>query len=106
MLPYEILYRGIRNFAKSPEDQISLHARLKNVAVTSFSRFKQNNRFDNNLTDDELDALNNLMENNDIVIQKSDKGNTVVLCDKTAYVEPETCSNKSLVERMKDDDTK
>ena len=98
MLPYEILYRGIRNFAKSPEDQISLHARLKNVAVTSFSRFKQNNRFDNNLTDDELDALNNLMENNDIVIQKSDKGNTVVLCDKTAYIE----RMKELI----DDDTK
>ena len=55
MLPYELLYRGMKNFAKSPEDEINLHARLKNVAVTSFSRFKQNNRLQNNLTDDELD---------------------------------------------------
>ena len=38
------------------------------------------------------------MENNNIVIQKSDKGNTVVLCDKSAYVE----RMKELIE----DDTK
>ena len=98
MLPYELLYRGMRNFAKSPEDEINLHARLKNVAVTSLSRFKQSNRLEKNLTDEELDALNNLVQNNNIVIQKSDKGNTVVLCDKTAYLE----RMKELIE----DDTK
>ena len=98
MLPYELLYRGVKNFAKSPEDAINLHARLKNVAVTSFSRFKQNNRHENNLTNEELNALNSLMKNNNIVIQKSDKGNTVVLCDKAAYIE----RMKELIE----DDTK
>ena len=61
--------------------------RLKNIAVTQFSRFKQNNRFDNNLTEEELDTLNDLIKNNNIVIQKSDKGNTVVLCDKSACIE-------------------
>ena len=27
------------------------------------------------------------MRNNDVVIQKADKGNTVVLCDKAAYID-------------------
>ena len=40
-----------------------------------------------NLSDDELSALNNLIKNHEIVIQKADKGNTVVICDKNAYIQ-------------------
>ena len=62
--------------------------RLKrNVAVSSFSSFKQQSKKQSNLSDSELESLNNLMRNNDIVIQKADKGNTVVLCDKKDYVQ-------------------
>ena len=87
MLPYEVFYRGIKHFAKTPEDQINFHARLKNVAVSSFSSFKQQNRAHANLTSAELESLNTLMENANIVIQRADKGNTVVICDKSDYVE-------------------
>ena len=87
MLPYEVFYRGIKKFAKTPEDEIHFHARLKNVAVSSFSSFKQQSSKHSNLTPDELESLNNLVQNGNIVIQKADKGNTVVICDKNSYVE-------------------
>ena len=87
MLPYEVFYRGVKNFAKTPEDEINFHARLKNVAVSSFSSFKQQNIDHTNLTQEELESLNKLVKNSDIIIQKADKGNTVVICDKNAYVE-------------------
>ena len=50
MLPYEVLYRGIQKFAKTPEDQINFHGRLKNVAVSSFSSFKQQSKKHKNLS--------------------------------------------------------
>lgn len=87
MLPYELFYRGIKKFAKSPEDEMNFHARLKNVAVSTFSSFKQQSKTLTNLTEEEVESLNLLMENNKLVIQKADKGNAVVLCDKDAYID-------------------
>ena len=36
----------------------------------------------NNLSEIELQALNSLLQNKDITIQKADKGNTIVVIDK------------------------
>ena len=41
----------------------------------------------NNLSDIELQALNSLLHNKDIIIQRADKGNTIVVIDKDAYKE-------------------
>ena len=41
---------------------------------------------DQNLSEDELAALANLSKNKDIVIQKFDKGNSVVIVDKDTYI--------------------
>ena len=40
-----------------------------------------------NLSPDEVAALKSLLQDNSIVIQKSDKGNSVVVLDKTSYRE-------------------
>ena len=39
------------------------------------------------MPEEELLALNNLVSDNDIVIQKADKGNTVVLTNKNVYLQ-------------------
>ena len=39
----------------------------------------------NKLSEIELQALNSLLQNKDIIIQKADKGNTIVVIDKDAY---------------------
>ena len=53
--------------------------------MSSFRSYN-NNKVEHNLSDEQFNALLNLSENLDIVIQKSDKGNSVVLVDKTAYI--------------------
>ena len=39
----------------------------------------------NKLSEIELQALSSLLQNKDIIIQKADKGNTIVVIDKDAY---------------------
>ena len=51
---------------------------------TAFSSFKKN-KPKNNLSENEFQTLNSLLQNNDIIIQKADKGNTIVVIDKDAY---------------------
>ena len=41
---------------------------------------------DRNLSKEEHIALNNLIKNKDLVIQKADKGNTVVVINKYDYI--------------------
>ena len=45
------------------------------------------NKVEKNLSEAEFLALKNLMERKDQVIQKIDKGNTVVIADRTKYLE-------------------
>ena len=54
---------------------------------TAFSLFAmlKKNRSKNDLSETELQALNSLLQNKDIIIQKADKGNTIVVIHKDAY---------------------
>ena len=56
----------------SNEDLDFVKTKTKETALSSFRR--------------ELTALTNLIKNNDIVIQKSDKGNSAVIVDKDTYI--------------------
>ena len=47
----------------------------------------ENNLLEETLSKKELESLKNLSKNPDIVIQKSDKGNSVVILDKKVYLE-------------------
>ena len=54
---------------------------------TALSSFRQYNKCPKqNLSKEELAALASLSKNKDIVIQKSDKGNSVVIVDKETYI--------------------
>ena len=49
--------------------------------------FKQNNKnSQQSIYKEELAALTNLSKNKDIVIQKFDKGNSVIIVDKETYI--------------------
>ena len=67
------------------EDREFIKTRLKDSAFTSFWSHNCNSEI--NLTENERLALNNLRNNKNIIIQKSDKGNSVVLLDKDKYLE-------------------
>ena len=53
---------------------------MLDTAFSLFDTFKKTN-MKNNLSEVELQALNSLLQNKDITIQKADKGNTIVVID-------------------------
>ena len=85
LVNFELLFRDIKSLDLSREDYDFVKTKIKDTALTSFRAFK-NHGIGNNLSDEELDALRKLSKKLDIVIQKSDKGNSVVIVDKAAYV--------------------
>ena len=53
----------------------------------AYSSFKQISKISNkNLSREEVKALNNLVKNKDLVIQKADKGNNIVIVNRSNYI--------------------
>ena len=69
------------------EDRERLKAKLKDIAFSSYKLLNDNCKYENNLSSEELSALKIFMRNKNIVIQKADKGNTVVIMDKEKYIQ-------------------
>ena len=81
LLPFELLFKQvIKSESISAESLSACQAALQNDA------FDMRNSFDpkkeQNLLPDEIIALKSLKANNSIIIQKSDKGNSVVIVNK------------------------
>ena len=68
----------------SNEDLDFVKTKSKQTALSSFRQYNKNPR--QYLSKEELTALTNLSKIKDIVIQKSDKGNSVVVVDKDTYI--------------------
>ena len=85
MLLFELLFRDINKNEMLNEDKQFIKTRLKDSAFTSFRSYNYNSEI--NLTKNERLALNNLSNNKNIIIRKSDKGNSLVLLDKNKYLE-------------------
>ena len=87
LLPFELLYRDVKDVDEVKDSLIHLKARLKDVGLSSFRLYnKKDHRFEN-LDSDEYEAFLGLAGNDNIIIQKADKGNTVVIVDKSSYVQ-------------------
>ena len=82
MLPLELLYRDIKlvkilNIFKNKllDTAISSHAKIRSCRIKP------------NFSSGEAKALRNLTKQKDIIMQKPDKGNTIVILDKESYIE-------------------
>jgi hypothetical protein len=84
MLPFELLYRDIDDIDKK-EEVIFAKNELKHIAFSSFKTFNKKSHEFENITQLEHQAFLELLDIDDIIIQKADKGNVVVIIDKTAY---------------------
>ena len=81
MAHFKLFYRQIRNLEiLSNEDLDFVRKKTKETTLSSFRQYNKNPQ--QNLSKEELTALTNLSKNKDIVIQKSEKGNSVVIVDK------------------------
>ena len=80
LLPSELLFRDIDLCEIPSYDKEFIRSRLRNCVITSFKDSGKIN--ENNLSKKEHLALKNLIKNRDLIIQKVDKGNTVVVLNK------------------------
>ena len=89
LLPFEILLLDVCDNSDKVTDAdclLDLKCKIKDVGLSSLRSYnKKDHRF-KNLTKNEYAAFLSLKSNNNIVIQKADKGNTVVILDQVSYV--------------------
>ena len=55
--------------------------------ITNYQLFSNNCKLENNFSAGEINSLKAHMSNKGIIIQKADKGNTIVITDKEKYTE-------------------
>ena len=87
LLPFELSCRDVlHNESDINDSLIHLKSKIKDVGLSSFRLYnKKDNRFEN-LSEEEYEAFINLQSNKNIIIQKADKGNSVVVIDRLSYV--------------------
>ena len=88
MTEFEMLYRNTLDLSTSTEEKDRFKTKSKDTtALSSFKLSSDNCKFENNLSAEEINSLKALMRNKTIIIQKADKGNTVVVTDKERHIE-------------------
>ena len=98
LLSFELLFRDVKQENFHSENWPLIKARLLDTALSSYESFSRDQSPSENLTASEFKALRRLSKNKNIVIQKADKGNTIVILDKTSYI--------SAIEETLNDQTK
>ena len=84
MIPFELLYRDVDSLEVSHLDKEFIKSRLRDSAFSSYKDISKT--FEKNLPKAEFGALKILLKNKVIIIQKADKGNTVVILNLKDYV--------------------
>ena len=84
LLPFELLYRDIQNLDVTDQKKQLLKARIKDSALSSFISYNKSSA-PLNLTKEEFASLKSLPKNNSLIIQKSDKGNSIAIINKDDY---------------------
>ena len=79
-MPFEILFREVDSLNLLIFDKQCVPRRLQDSVYSSLQQISK--IFDRNLPDEEIKVLTNLTENKDLVIQKADKGNSIVILNK------------------------
>ena len=82
---FALFFRDICNLdILSNEDLDFVQAKTKEAALSSYRSY--NNNVPQNLSKEEFIALQNLSKNKDLIIQKSDEGNSVVTAQRQDYL--------------------
>ena len=88
LLNFELLFRSINadNYCIDEEVE-NLRSELRHIAYSSLKFYNRKKNKLENITEEEHIALNQLLSLNDIIIQKADKGNVIVILDRSIYIE-------------------
>ena len=83
MTPFELFYREIPKLPIEDHELEKVKTEIKKEAYSSFDNYNFWNEF--NISKEEFLQLKGLSSNKDIILQKADKGNSVVLVNKADY---------------------
>ena len=87
-LNFELLFRSMNQDNLCAESDIDhFKSELRNLTYTSFKSYNSKKKKLENITEEEHKALNELASLDNVIIQKADKGNVIVLLDRSTYVE-------------------
>ena len=86
LLAFEFLCRNIKDLDLPNEKTIFLKTKIKYSDLLSFKLYNKKGAV-SSLNKDEILALKTLSKNKDLIIQKSDKGNSIVLINKSDYLD-------------------
>lgn len=80
-----------------------IRTKLSHLALSTYRVYNRKDHRFENLSRDEYEAFMNLASNDTIIIQKSDKGNSVVIIDKVTYIKKmeDILSDKSKFQQVK-----
>ena len=84
MLPFELLHRDVDFLRVSNLDKEFIKSRLRDSAFSSYE--DTGKTLEKNFSKEEFDALKILLRSKDIIVQKADKGNTIVILNRKDYV--------------------
>ena len=86
LLPFELLFKPMSTVKSLTPDTITAcKAAIQNEAYGMLNDF--DTKKEQNLLADEIEALKSLRSDKSIIIQRSDKGNSVVLINKVTYLQ-------------------
>ena len=80
------IINDIKSNSESSVDVACVKARLQDTALTSYSAFTKDNSPYSNLSKVEFESQCKLKNENNLVIKKAYKGNTIVILDKDSYL--------------------
>ena len=86
LLPFELLCCEIHNLGISNEKKEILKTRIKDCVFSLFNSYNENGA-PLNLTTEEFTALKSISKNKNLIILKSDKGNSIAIIDESDYRE-------------------
>ena len=84
LTPFELLFRDAAKLPVSDNILERLKVEIKREAFSSYDNYSFWDEL--NISKEEHVALKGLSANNDLIIQKSDKGNSVVLLNRNDYI--------------------
>ena len=86
LLNFDLFYRNIRNLGIFSNEGLGfVKTRTKEAILSSHRNY--NNNVPQHLSKEKSLALQNLRKSKNIVTQKSDKGNSVVITDRADYLD-------------------
>ena len=86
-LDFELLFRNVKTGANCVGEELAnFKSELRHIAHSSLQFYNRKKKKLENITEEELNALNVLASFDDIIIQKADKENVIVWMDKSSYI--------------------